>query len=385
MSDPMTAAPEHHFTFGLWTVGNPGRDPFGHEVRPPLDPVDAVHHLAELGAYGVSFHDDDLVPYGSSASERSIIVGRFAEALDDTGLRVPMVTTNLFSRPIFKDGAFTANDPEVRRFAIRKACEAIDLGAEFGAEIFVMWGGREGVEADAAKDVGAALDRYKEAVDLCCEYIRDQGLTMRIAMEPKPNEPRGDIFLPTVGHVLAFIGALQWPDMVGVNPEFAHETMSGLSFSHAVAQALWHKKLFHIDLNAQRIGKFDQDFRFGSEGVRDAFYLVKVLEDARWDGMKHFDAHPYRTEDSAGVWEFARGCIRTYLILAEKVRRFHEDVEIQEALRVAKVSDLDRATSARGGLADIRKGSYDEGALAAQGYGHERLDQLVTELLLGVR
>ncbi len=211
-----------------------------------------------------------------------------------------MVTTNLFSRPIFKEGAFTANDPEVRRFAIRKACEAIDLGAEFGAEIFVMWGGREGVEADAAKNVRAALDRYKEAVDLCCEYIRDQGLSMRIAMEPKPNEPRGDIFLPTVGHVLAFIGALEWPDMVGVNPEFAHETMSGLSFSHAVAQVLWHKKLFHIDLNAQRIGKFDQDFRFGSEGIRDAFYLVKVLEDAHWDGMKHFDAHPYRTEDSAG-------------------------------------------------------------------------------------
>ena len=299
MSDPLTPTPAHHFTFGLWTVGNPGRDPFGHEVRAPLDPVDTVHHLSEVGAYGVSFHDDDLVPYGSSASERQVVVKRFAQALEETGLKVPMVTTNLFSRPIFKEGAFTANDPEVRRFAIRKACEAIDLGAEFGAEIFVMWGGREGVEADAAKDVRAALDRYKEAVDLCCEYIRDQGLAMRIAMEPKPNEPRGDIFLPTVGHVLAFIGALEWPDMVGVNPEFAHETMSGLSFSHAVAQVLWHKKLFHIDLNAQRIGKFDQDFRFGSEGIRDAFYLVKVLEDAQWDGMKHFDAHPYRTEDSS--------------------------------------------------------------------------------------
>ena len=347
--------------------------------------MDTVHHLSEVGAYGVSFHDDDLVPYGSSASERRAVVTRFARALGETGLKVPMVTTNLFSRPIFKEGAFTANDPEVRRFAVRKACEAIDLGAEFGAEIFVMWGGREGVEADAAKDVRAALDRYKEAVDLCCEYIRDQGLAMRIAMEPKPNEPRGDIFLPTVGHVLAFIGALEWPDMVGVNPEFAHETMSGLSFSHAVAQVLWHKKLFHIDLNAQRIGKFDQDFRFGSEGIRDAFYLVKVLEDARWDGMKHFDAHPYRTEDSAGVWDFARGCIRTYLILADKVRRFGEDREIQEALRVAKVSELDGRTAAGGGLADIRKGSYDEDALGAQGYGHERLDQLVTELLLGAR
>jgi xylose isomerase len=385
MSDPFAPAPEHHFTFGLWTVGNPGRDPFGQEVRPPLDPVDTVHHLADLGAYGLSFHDDDLVPYGSSPSERQIVLTRFTKALDETGLKVPMVTTNLFFRPIFKEGAFTANDPEVRRFAIRKACEAIDLGAEFGAEIFVMWGGREGVEAEAAKNVQAALDRYKEAVDLCCEYIRDQGLTMRIAMEPKPNEPRGDIFLPTVGHVLAFIGALEWPDMVGVNPEFAHETMSGLSFTHAVGQALWHKKLFHIDLNAQRIGKFDQDFRFGSEGIRDAFYLVKVLEDAHWEGMKHFDAHPYRTEDAAGVWDFARGCMRTYLILADKVRRFREDKEIQEALGVAQVAGLEQRTASGGGLADIRKGSYDEDALASQGYGHERLDQLVTELLLGVR
>jgi xylose isomerase len=385
MSDPLAPTPEHHFTFGLWTVGNPGRDPFGHEVRALLDPVDTVHRLADIGAYGVSFHDDDLVPYGSSAWERQTVLQRFAGALAKTGLKVPMVTTNLFSRPIFKEGAFTANDPEVRRFAVRKACEAIDLGAEFGAEIFVMWGGREGVEADAAKDVRTALDRYKEAVDLCCEYIRDQGLGMRIAMEPKPNEPRGDIFLPTVGHVLAFIGALEWPDMVGLNPEFAHETMSGLSFSHAVAQVLWHHKLFHIDLNAQRIGKFDQDFRFGSEGIRDAFYLVKVLEDAQWDGMKHFDAHPYRTEDAAGVWDFARGCIRTYLILAEKASRFREDREIQEALGVAQFSELGQPTASEGGLADIRKGSYDEEALGAQGYGHERLDQLVTELLLGVR
>jgi xylose isomerase len=385
MSDPMAPTPDLHFTFGLWTVGNPGRDPFGHEVRATADPVDTVHHLAEIGAYGVSFHDDDLVPYGSSLFDRQIVLERFAHALDKTGLKVPMVTTNLFSRPIFKEGAFTANDPQVRRFAVRKACEAIDLGAEFGAQIFVLWGGREGVEADAAKDVGVALDRYKEAVDLCCEHIREQNLSMRIALEPKPNEPRGDIFLPTVGHALAFIGALEWPDMVGVNPEFAHETMSGLSFSHAVAQALWQKKLFHIDLNAQRIGKFDQDFRFGSEGIRDAFYLVKVLEDARWDGMRHFDAHPYRTEDAAGVWDFARGCIRTYMILADKVRRFHEDREIQEALVVAKVSRLEERTAPGGSLAEVRKGTYDEDALAAQGYGLERLDQLVTELLLGVR
>lgn len=385
MSDPLVPTPEQHFTFGLWTVGNPGRDPFGHEVRPPLDPVDTVHHLADVGAYGVSFHDDDLVPYGSSDSERQVILKRFADALDQTGLKVPMVTTNLFSRPIFREGAFTANDREIRRFAIQKACRAIDLGAEFGAEVFVLWGGREGVETDAAKSVQTALDRYKEAVDLCCEHIREQGLPMRIAMEPKPNEPRGDLFLPTVGHMLAFIGALEWPDMVGLNPEFAHETMSGLSFAHAVAQVLWHQKLFHIDLNAQRIGKYDQDFRFGSEGIRDAFYLVKVLEDAQWDGMKHFDAHPYRTEDGAGVWDFARGCIRTYLILADKVRRLREDEEIQEALGMARYTELEERTASASGLGEIREGSFDEESLAAQGYGHERLDQLVTELLLGVR
>jgi len=248
-----------------------------------------------------------------------------------------------------------------------------------------MWGGREGVEADAAKDVGPALDRYKEAVDLCCEHIRDRGLGLRIALEPKPNEPRGDLLLPTVGHALAFIGTLEWPDMVGLNPEFAHETMSGLSFHHAVAQALWQDKLFHIDLNAQRVGKFDQDFRFGSEGVRDAFYTVKLLEDAGWEGMRHFDAHPYRTEDAEGVWDFARGCMRTYLILADKARRFHEDPEIQEARAVARADRLAEPTRPAGGLEELRTMPYDEDALAAPGHGHERLDQLVTELLLGVR
>ena len=383
MSDSLTPLPEHRFTFGLWTVGNPGRDPFGHDVRAPLDPATSVHQLAHLGAYGVSFHDDDLVPYGSSQSERKSVLTRFGKALDATGLKVPMTTTNLFSRPVFKEGAFTANDPHVRRFALKKTFESIELGAEFGAEVFVMWGGREGVETDAAKDVRAALDRYKEAVDLCCEYIHKQDLDLRIAIEPKPNEPRGDIFLPTVGHVLAFIDELEWPEMVGVNPEFAHETMSGLSFSHAVAQTLWHKKLFHIDLNAQRIGKYDQDFRFGSEGVRDAFYVVKVLEDAGWDGMRHFDAHPYRTEDSDGVWDFARGCMRTYLVLAEKARRFREDGEIQAALRVAKTPALHEPTAPNGGLEEIRNATYDEEALAAEGYGYERLDQLVTELLSG--
>ena len=382
MPDELTPRPEHHFTFGLWTVGNPGRDPFGHEVRAPLDPVESVHRLAALGAYGVNFHDDDLVPYGSTPAERESVLKRFRAALYDTGMKVPMATTNLFSRPVFKEGAFTANDPEVRRFAVRKTLDAIDLGAELGAEVYVMWGGREGVEADAAKDVRLALDRYKEAVDLCCEHIRERGYPMRVALEPKPNEPRGDLFLPTVGHALAFIGELAWPDMVGVNPELAHETMSGLSFTHAVAQALWQGKLFHIDLNGQRIGKYDQDFRFGSEGVRDAFYLVRLLEDSGWDGMRHFDAHPYRTEDADGVWDFAAGCMRTYLILKEKAERMRDDVEIQEALRTARADGLAEPT---GALAEVRAARPDEDALAARGYGHERLDQLVNELLLGVR
>jgi len=283
---------------------------------------------------------------------------------------------------VFKEGAFTANDPDVRRFAVRKTLDAIDLGAELGATVYVMWGGREGVEAEAAKDIRLAMDRYKEAVDLCCAHIHKRGYGMRIALEPKPNEPRGDILLPTVGHALAFIGELEFPDMVGVNPEFAHETMSGLNFTHGVAQALWHRKLFHIDLNGQRIGKFDQDFRFGSEGIRDAFYLVRLLEDSRWNGMRHFDAHAYRTEDTEGVWEFAKGCMRTYLILKEKAERMHADPEIQEALRTAKA---DRLAEPIGSLAEIRSGGLDEDALAAQGFGHERLDQLVTELLLGVR
>ena len=385
MTDEFTPVPEDHFTFGLWTVGNPGRDPFGHEVRAPLDPVDSVKHLAGVGAYGVSFHDDDLVPPGSSASERDAIVARFQGALDETGLRVPMATCNLFSQPVFRDGAFTANDVQVRRFALAKTLDAIDLGVELGAEVFVMWGGREGCEVDAAMDTRAALDRYAEAVNLACEYVREQGYALRFALEPKPNEPRGDILLPTVGHMLAFIDELEHPDMVGLNPEFAHETMSGLSFHHAVAQTLWHGKLFHIDLNAQRPGKYDQDFRFGSEGIRDAFYLVKLLEDAGYDGMRHFDAHPYRTEDADGVWDFARGNIRTYLILRDKARRFHEDPEIQAALATAKFDELAVPTRPDGGIAALRADRPDPVALASTGLGLERLDQLVNELLLRVR
>jgi xylose isomerase len=391
MSDEFTPTPEDRFTFGLWTVGNRGRDPFGFETRPALDPVESVQRLADLGAYGVNFHDDDLVPPGSSPADREAIVKRFRRALDKTGMKVPMATTNLFSDPVFKDGGFTANDADVRRYALAKSLDAIELGVELGARVYVMWGGREGCESDAAKDVRAALDRYAEAVDICCAHVRDRGYDLRFAIEPKPNEPRGDMFLPTVGHALAFINELEWPEMVGLNPEFAHETMSGLSFHHAVAQTLWHGKLFHIDLNAQRIGKYDQDFRFGSEGIRDAFYLVKLLEDSHWEGMRHFDAHAYRTEDADGVWDFARGCMRTYLILREKVQRFHDDPEIQAALEVAKVDEL-RQPTFRGKvtadtIAALRRDAFavDLEALAQQGYGHERLDQLVTELLLGTR
>lgn len=380
--------PEDHFTFGLWTVGNRGRDPFGHETRPPLDPVDAVHRLADLGVYGVNFHDDDLVPPGASTAERDQILRRFRGALDETGLRVPMATGNLFSQPIFKDGAFTANDPKVRRHALRKTLDAIDLGAELGASVYVMWGGREGVECDAAKDIPAALDCYAEAINACCAYIAERGYELEIAIEPKPNEPRGNLLLPTVGHALAFIHELEFPDMVGLNPEFAHETMSGLSFHHAVAQTLWADKLFHIDLNGQVPGKYDQDFRFGSEGHKDAFYLVKLLEESEWDGMRHFDAHAYRTEDVEGVWEFARGCMRTYLILREKAQRFAEDADIQEALAIAKVGQLGLPTLPEEGgdrFDRLRRERCDVDALAAAGCGHERLDQLVTELLLGVR
>ena len=378
-------SPDDHFTFGLWTVGNPGRDPFGVETRAPLDPVDTVHRLADLGAYGVSLHDDDLVPFGSVAAERDRIVARFEGALKATGMKVPMTTVNLFTQPVFKEGAFTANDPQIRRFALKKAAAAIDLGVELGASVFVLWGGREGCEVDAAKPIAAALDRLAEAVDLLCDYAIEQGYDLRIALEPKPNEPRGDILLPTVGHALAFISELEHPEMVGLNPEFAHETMSGLAFNHGVAQALWQGKLFHIDLNAQRAGKFDQDYRFGSEGVRDAFYLVKLLEDTGWDGMRHFDSHAYRTEDADGVWEFAAASMRTYLILREKARRFHADPDITAAMEEAQVAGLREPTTPEGGLRAIRAADYDLAALGAQGYGMERLDALVDELLLGVR
>jgi xylose isomerase len=388
MPDPYEPRPEHHFTFGLWTVGNPGRDPFGHDVRPPLDPVEAVHRLSELGAYGVNFHDNDLVPAGSSPSEREDLVKRFRRALDETGMHVPMATTNLFSRPVFKEGAFSANDPDVRRFALAKTFDAIELGVELGARVYVLWGGREGCEADAAKPVAAALDRYKEALDLLCAFVLGRGYDLCFAIEPKPNEPRGNLLLPTVGHALAFIERLEHPEMVGLNPEFAHETMSGLSFHHGVAQALWAGKLFHIDLNAQVPGRYDQDFRFGSEGLKDAFFLVRLLEGSGWYGMRHFDAHPYRTEGPEGVWEFALGCMRTYLMLAERAVRFDADPEVQAALEVARVPDLYHQTAVGDGSPGALRAhvaGLDESALAARHYGHERLDQLTVEHLLGVR
>jgi xylose isomerase len=375
----------HRFTFGLWTVGNPGRDPFGEPTRAPLDPVDSVRRLAELGAWGVSLHDNDLVPWGTPAAERDRIVARFKAALDETGLGVGMATTNLFGHPAFKDGAFTSNDRRVRRAAIGKAMLALDLGAELGAEVFVFWGGREGVEVGAAKDPRDALERYREAVDTLADYAVAQGYSMRFAIEPKPNEPRGDIFLPTVGHALHFISTLARPELVGVNPEVAHETMAGLSFHHGVGQALWAGKLFHIDLNAQRIGRYDQDFRFGAEDLKEAFLLVRLLERAGYDGPLHFDAHAYRNEDAAGVWDFAAGCMATYRALAEKAAQFDALPEVQEALAAASVGELGESSVGADGPAALKAEVAGLDALADRGYFNERLDQLVIDVLLGVR
>jgi len=376
--DSYAPRPEHHFTFGLWTVGNPGRDPFGEPVRAPLPPARIVQRLAELGAYGVNLHDNDLVPAGASAAERDRIVREFKAALEASGMRVPMATTNLFSDPVFRDGALTSNDARVRAYALQKTMAAIDLGVELGAGMYVLWGGREGVETNSAKDPRTALGWYREGLNFLCEYVRSQKYDLRLALEAKPNEPRGDIFLPTTGHMLAFIYTLDHPEMVGVNPEVAHEQMAGLDFSHGVAQALDAGKLFHIDLNGQKPGRFDQDLRFGSDDVKSAFFLVKLLEDARWPGMRHFDSHAYRTEDEDGVWDFAAGSMRSYLILKEKAERFNADPEIQQLLS---------ALRARGGevARPVEGETFDLAALRRQGYGYERLDQLTMELLLGVR
>ena len=376
------------FSFGLWTVGNSGRDTFGEATRARLEPNDSVRHLAALGAFGISMHDDDLVPYDAIPSERDRIVSGLSKTLDETGMVVSMATTNLFNHPVFKDGAFTSNDRTVRRYAIAKTMRAIDIGAELGAPIYVFWGGREGVEVMASKKPSDALDRYREAIDFLCGYVLDRKYPMRFAIEPKPNEPRGDAFLPTVGHALAFIGSLEHPQMVGLNPETAHETMSGLSFYHAVAQTLWHGKLFHIDLNGQKIGRYDQDLRFGSEGLKDAFFLVKLLEESGYQGPRHFDAHAYRGEDEAGVWEFAAGCMRTYMLLREKATQFAADKEIAAALAAASVPELAEPTVgaySADTAAALRAAPGDPNALAARGYANERLDQLVMELLMGAR
>jgi xylose isomerase len=381
--------PEHKFTFGLWTVGSVGRDPFGEPVRPPLSPVELVHLLAEVGAYGVNFHDNDLVPIDASLAEREQIVAGFKKALAETGLVVPMATTNLFSDAAFKDGAFTSNDARVRAYALQKTMQAIDLGVELGAEIYVFWGGREGVETDAAKDPVEAIKRNREAMNFLCEYVLDRDYGLRFALEAKPNEPRADIYNATTGHMLAFIETLDHPEMVGVNPEVAHEHMAGLNFLHSVAQAWEAGKLFHIDLNDQAFGRYDQDLRFGSVSLKSVFFLVKFLEDVGYDGSRHFDAHAYRTEDYEGVKDFARGCMRTYLILKEKAQRWNADAEIQALL--AEINEDDGSTLAFKGsytpekAAALKSVSFDRVALGARGLAYERLDQLTVEVLLGVR
>ncbi len=391
MTDHLTPVPEDKFTFGLWTVGWQGRDPFGDATRAALDPAETVRRLAGLGAYGVTFHDDDLVPFGSSDTEREAHVKRFRQALDATGMKVPMATTNLFTHPVFKDGAFTANDRDVRRYALRKTLRNIDLAAELGASVYVAWGGREGAESGAAKDVRTALDRLKEAFDVLAEYVRAQRLEMRFAIEPKPNEPRGDILLPTVGHALAFIERLEHPELFGVNPETGHEQMAGLNFPHGIAQALWAGKLFHIDLNGQSGIKYDQDLRFGAGDLRQAFWLVDLLESAGYTGPRHFDFKPPRTEDADGVWASAAGCMRNYLALKAKAAAFRADPVVEDALRAARLDQLARPTLAPGEtvgelLADRSAfEEFDPDAAGRRGMAFEHLDQLAMDHLLGLR
>jgi xylose isomerase len=389
MSDAYVPKPEHKFTFGLWTVGNPGRDPFGPPTRPVLSPVELVHLLAEVGAYGVNFHDDDLIPIDATASQRATIIKDFKKALADTGLKVPMATTNLFSDPAFKDGAFTSTDPRVRAYALQKTMQNIDLGVELGAKVYVFWGGREGVETDASKSALDALKWYRDGMNFLTHYVKDQKYDMVFALEAKPNEPRHDIYLPTTGAILGFIETLDHPEMVGVNPEVAHEHMSGLNFMHAIAQAWDRKKLFHIDLNDQAIGRYDQDLRFGSHSLKACFFLVKFLEDVGYSGSRHFDSHAYRTEDVKGVKDFARGSMRSYLIYKEKGRRFNEDKEIQALLKElvnVPTTGLPTVGSYSKATADALKGhTFDRVGLGARGLGYEKLDQLTVEVILGVR
>lgn len=389
--DPYAPTPDDRFSFGLWTVGNPGRDPFGAPVRPVRDPCHLVRKLAEIGAWGVNLHDEDLVPFGAPAAERDRIVAEFRRTLAETGVVVPMATTNLFGQPIFKDGAFTANDPKVRAFALQKTMRAIDLGAELGATTYVFWGGREGTEADGCRDPRDALRRLRDALDFLCGYVKDRGYGLRFALEAKPNEPRGDIYLPTTGHMLHFIETLEHREMVGVNPEVAHENMAGLSMVHGVAQAMEQGKLFHIDLNGQKIGRYDQDLRFGSEDLKGAFLLVRLLEGTggypRYEGPRHFDAHAYRTEDEGGVWDFARGCMRTYKILEERAAAFDADPEVRQLLAGQTDPELDALGRGydRDKAERLRAMTFDVEGIAARGLGWERLDQIMLEILMGAR
>ncbi len=386
MSVP-TPTPADKFSFGIWTVQYAGRDPFGDPTRAPMDPVHALEKLAEIGAYGVNFHDDDVVPFGSSTSERDAILDRFRQGLADTGLAVTTATTNLFGHPVFKDGGFTSNDRAVRRFALRKVMRNIDLAAELGAQVYVCWGGREGAESGAAKDVQAALSRYKEGFDLLGQYVVDQGYDLRFAIEPKPNEPRGDILLPTIGHALAFIDSLERPELVGVNPEIGHEEMAGLNAAHGYAQALWHDKLFHIDLNGQTGPRYDQDFRFGAGNARGAFWVVDTLLQGGYDGPVHFDFKTPRTEDEDGVWTAAAACMTNYLVLREKALAFRADPDVQEALAASRVGELSTPTLAEGETWQDLQAAPEEDpeTLGSRGMAFERLDQLALEHLYGVR
>jgi len=379
--------PSDRFTFGLWTVGNQGRDPFGDPVRPAIDPNESVRRLAELGAHGVNFHDNDLVPFGATSAERDSIVSQFKRTLEETGMKVPMATTNLFSHPVFKDGAFTSSDSKVRNFALQKTMRAMDLGAEFGAQTYVFWGGREGAEVDGAKNPLEPLKWFREALNFLNAYQQEQGYGYKLALEPKPNEPRGDIYLATTGHALAFINTLDHPDNVGVNPEFAHDTIAGLNFTHNIAQAIDAGKLFHIDLNGQKPGRFDQDLRFGAEDLKGNFYLVKLLEDSAYSGPLHFDAHALRTSDREDVWAFARGCMRTYLILKEKAAQWNADSEIQTLFR--ELNGTGDSVASGGYSKDkathLASQTFDPDALAGRSLPYERLEQLTLEVLMGVR
>ncbi|MCX6456055.1 MAG: xylose isomerase [Actinobacteria bacterium] len=382
----LTPTPADKFTFGLWTVGWQARDPFGDATREALDPVRTVNELAARGAYGVTFHDDDLIPFGSNDADRQSHIDRFKVALASSGMKVPMATTNLFSHPVFKDGAFTSNDRDIRRYSIKKTMRNIDLAAELGAEIYVAWGGREGAESDGAKDAYVALDRFREAFNTLGQYVLDNGYNIKFAIEPKPNEPRGDIFLPTIGHALAFINSLDHPELVGLNPEVGHEQMAGLNFVHGIAQALWHKKLFHIDLNGQHGPKFDQDLVFGHGDLKSAFFLVDLLERYEYSGPKHFDYKPARTESDKGVWESATANMRTYLMLKERVSAFRSDPRVIAAMKESNIPGLAESTLAPGETwRDLAKDSFDVEAAGKRGYHYEALDQLALEHLMGAK